>query len=381
MLVEGHTTRLVCALAFLTLVAAACTPLASHSPTVAPTAASSTPSDEALSAELEAYMGQQAANLSFSGAALVARRGHILLQRGYGSADRRRKLPNTERTQFRIASITKQFTAVAILLLHSRGKLDVREHLCDYISDCPAAWAEITLHQLLTHTSGIHNLYADPDYTAWQATPAAPAEVMQHYIDLPLDFAPGTSWSYTNSGYDLLGQVIERASGLTYEGFLRENIFQPLAMRDTGLLGATRQAAGYGNSYELAPAETSHPVVDYAAGGLYSTVGDLYLWDQALFNDQFLSPQLRAMAFTPYEPVPGFSGVHITSYGYGFMLGQLREPYDQHFIAHGGRLDGYSAMNAYFPDEQVAVVLLGNQRDPPVTGIFTQLATMVFEPR
>ena len=373
-------SRLVCTLALLMLVSAACAPPASHAPTVLPTAASSTLSDEALAAELEAYMEQQAANLSFSGAALVARQGRVLLEQAYGLASRRYRRPNTVRTQFRIASISKQFTAVAVLLLHARGKLDVHDRACDYIPDCPPAWAEITLHQLLTHTSGIRGHYDDPTYPAWQATPETPAEVMQRFADWPLEFAPGTSWKYSDSGYLVLGRIIERVSGMPYGQFLQVNIFAPLGMRDTEYLHATYLASGYSNSYELTPAEAADPSVDYAAGGLYSTVGDLYLWDRALFDDAFLSPDLRELAFTPYERVVGFGGMDNTGYGYGFMLGQLRQPYGEPFIAHGGRAEGYSAMNAYFPDEQVAVVLLGNQRNPPVTGIFTQLASMVFEP-
>ena len=325
-------------------------------------------------------MEQQAANLSFSGAALVARQGHVLLQKGYGAASRRFRRPNTERTQFRIASISKQFTAVAVLLLHARGKLDLHDRACDYIPDCPPAWADITLHQLLTHTSGIRGHYDDPTYPALQATPATPAEVMQRFADWPLEFAPGSSWKYSNSGYLVLGRIIERVSGMPYGQFLQANIFAPLGMRDTGYLHPTHTASGYANSYELAPAEAADPSVDYAAGGLYSTVGDLYIWDRALFDDAFLSPDLRAMAFTPYEAMPGANGMDNTGYGYGFMLGQLRQPYGQRYVAHGGRAEGYSAMNAYFPDEQVAVVLLGNQRNPPVTGLFTQLASMVLEP-
>ncbi len=369
--------RLVCALALLALVLVACAAPSSQSP--AATAASAL-SDGALAAELDAYMDQQAANLSFSGAALVSRRGRILLQKGYGQASRLWKRPNSANTQFRIASISKQFTAVAILLLQARGKLDVHDHICDYISDCPPAWAAITLHECLVHTSGIRGHYDDPTYPTWQATPEAPAEVIHRFADWPLEFAPGTSWKYSDSGYLVLGLIIERVSGVPYGRFLQENIFAPLGMRDSGYLHATHLASGYGNSYDVAPAEAADPSVDYAAGGLYSTVGDLYLWDRALFDNHFLSPELRDTAFTPYERVSGFGGMESTGYGYGFMLGQLRQPYGQRFIAHGGRAEGYSAMNAYFPDNEVVIVLLGNQRNPPVTGIFTELAFMVFEP-
>ena len=389
MLVEGYMSRIIAACALLVVLTAACTPRPSlpHTdlPTAdghtgqppaapSPTATSSILSDEALAAELGAYMEQQAANLSFSGAALVARRGNVLLQKGYGAASRRWKRPNTEHTQFRIASISKEFTAVAILLLQAQGKLDVHDHMCVYMPDCPPAWADITLHQLLTHTSGIPNDSDLPEYTSYQATPAAPAELMQRLVDLPLEFPPGETWKYSNSGYLVLGTVIEQASGLPYEQFLEENIFTPLGMTNTGILGATHLASGYANCCDLTPADTSDPTVDYAAGGLYSTVGDLYIWDQALFDDQFLSPDLRKMAFTPYEYMTDFGGL---SYGYGCMVGEM---VGHHVVGHTGRLEGYLALNFYFPDEQVAVILLANQRNPPVTSIFTQLASMVLKP-
>ncbi len=363
-------SRVACTFALLVFISAACS-----GPAPAPSAGS----DEALAAELSSYMDQRAANLSFSGAALVARDDKILLQRGYGLADRQSKRPNTERTRFRIASITKEFTAVAILLLQGRGKLDVRDPACDYISDCPAAWADITLHQLLAHTSGIRGQYEDPTYPAWQETPVTPAEGMERFADWPLDFAPGTSWKYSNSGYLVLGRIIESVSGMPYGQFLRENIFAPLGMRDTGYLEPGELASGYGNSYEMPTAVKADPSVDYASGGLYSTVGDLYLWDRALFDDGFFSPDLREMAFTRYEQVPGFGRVDNTAYGYGFMLGQLRQPYGQSVILHGGRAEGYSTMNAYFPAEHLTIILLGNQRNPPVNGIFVDLACLVFD--
>jgi CubicO group peptidase (beta-lactamase class C family) len=372
---------LVCTFALLMLASRACIPPASSPAAVQPAEPSSTRSDAALASELRAYMSQQAANLSFSGAALVARRGNILLRRAYGSADRRWKRPNTAQTQFRIASISKEFTAVAVLLLQSRGKLDVHDRMCVHIPDCPPAWTDITVHQLLVHTSGIHDLYEQPGYTAWQATPATPSEVMQHFIDLPLDFPPGQSWRYTDSGYQLLGQIVERASGVPYGRFLESNIFTPLGMSNTGILGATHLALGYSNCCDLTPADTSDPTVDFASGDLYSTVSDLYAWDQALFNDQFLSPELREMAFTPYENMTDFGGLRGAttgmSYGYGSMVGDM---YGHRLIGHTGRTDGYSSLNFYFPDDQVAVILLGNQRNPPVTSsIVIQLVSMVFK--
>ncbi len=365
--------RLALTLVFLTLVSAACS---------SPPVSTSTAADAAVAAGLAARMDQQAANLSFSGAALVARGGSILLEKGYGAADRRWKRPNTADTQFRIASISKQFTAVAILLLHSRGKLDVHDRMCLYVPNCPPAWTDITVHQLLAHTSGIHDLYEQPGYAAWQATPAAPEEVMQHFIDLPLDFPPGTSWRYTDSGYELLGQIVERVSGVPYGQFLEENIFRPLGMAHTGILGPTHLALGYNNCCDLTPAATSDPRVDFASGDLYSTVADLYAWDQALFDDRFLSPDLRGMAFTPYEIMTDFGGLRGAStgmsYGYGSMVGEM---YGHRLIGHTGRTDGYSSLDFYFPDDQVAVILLGNQRNPPVTSsLVIELVSVVFKP-
>ncbi len=380
-LVEGHMSKLVWALTLLAILVAACTPPAASAPAGLPAQASATATDQALATELAAYMKQQAANLAFSGAALVARRGKILLLQGYGSADRRWKRPNTAQTQFRIASISKEFTAVAVVLLQGQGKLDVHDHMCNYIPACPVAWTEITLHQLLTHTSGIHDLYEQPGYEAWQATPATPSEVMRHFIDLPLDFPPGTSWRYTDSGYQLLGEVVEQVSGQPYGQFLKDNIFTPLGLEHTGIRGATNPALGYNNCCDLTPADTSDSTVDFASGDLYSTVSDLYIWDRALFNDGFLSPALRTLIFTPYETMTDFGGLRPAtsgmSYGYGTMVGNM---YGHRLIGHTGRLDGYSSLDFYFPDDQVAVILLGNQRNPPVTGsIVIQLVSMVLK--
>jgi CubicO group peptidase (beta-lactamase class C family) len=322
-------------------------------------------------------MEQQAANLSFSGAVLVARRGKVFLQNGYGAADRRWKRPNTEQTRFRIASISKQFTAVAILLLQSRGKLNVHDRVCTYLPDCPPAWEAVTLHQLLTHTSGIPNYTVQPDYASYRATPAASSEVMARFSDLPLEFAPGDRFAYSNSGYLVLGLVIERLSALPYEQFLQQNIFTPLGLKNTGCLDGTGLALGYANSYDRTQADHSDPMAECADGGLYSTVGDLYLWDQALLDDSFLSADLRELAFTAYEFMPESGGL---SYGYGFMVGELPELYGHPLVGHTGRIEGFLTANFYFPDEQVAVILLANQRNPSLISIFTQLASKVLEP-
>jgi CubicO group peptidase (beta-lactamase class C family) len=170
----------------------------------------------------------------FTGAVLVARNGEILLSKGYGPADQDKNLPNTPHTKFRLGSITKQFTAMAVLILQAQGKLNVQDPACLYISECPAAWKDITIHHLLTHTSGITNFTNFPDYQATKATPSSPEQTIARFKDKPLDFSPGERWSYSNSGYIVLGYIIEDVSGLSYEAFLQQNIFEPLQMKDTG---------------------------------------------------------------------------------------------------------------------------------------------------
>lgn len=157
----------------------------------------------------------------FSGTVLVSHQGEVLLSKGYGFADRGRKISNTPQTQFQIASMTKQFTAVAILILQEDGKVNVSDSICSFISDCPPTWQEITIHHLLTHTSGIPNydyreidVYKNPDTPTW-----SPGEFITVLMEWPLDFQPGEKWFYSNSGYIILGYIIEKVSGQPYETF------------------------------------------------------------------------------------------------------------------------------------------------------------------
>ncbi len=185
-------------------------------------------------------MAGQATNLSFTGSVLVARHGQVLLLGGFGAADRAGGLPNTAQTKFRVASITKQFTALAILILQARGELNVQDRACVYLPDCPPAWRAITIHQLLTHTSGIKSYKDLPNYPAFRATPVAPAELTARFRDLPLAFEPGTQYGYSNSGYVLLGTIIGELSGMPCAEFVKTSILDPLGMSATGFLQGTR---------------------------------------------------------------------------------------------------------------------------------------------
>jgi CubicO group peptidase (beta-lactamase class C family) len=174
-------------------------------------------SNQEVTAKVDEYMNALLAVKGFGGAVLVARDGKPVVSRGYGLADGELNVSNTAQTKFRIGSLTKQFTAAAILLLQERGKLNVRDGICKYLTDCPAAWQSITIHQLLTHTSGIANITALPDWEAKKTLPATPAQSIARFRDLPLEFKPGEQFKYSNSNYILLGSIVERASGASKE--------------------------------------------------------------------------------------------------------------------------------------------------------------------
>src|SRR6202162_4055882 len=183
------------------------------------------------------------------GTVLVARGGEVLFSKGHGRADLEWDVPNSPSTKFRLGSVTKQFTAASILLLLERGKLKVTDPVKQHMQDAPAAWDKITIFNLLTHPSGIPNFTSFPDYAAQEPFATTPEKLVARFRDKPLDFQPGEKWSYSNSGYVLLGYLIEKASGETYEKFVQENIFGPLAMKDSGYDSNSaviaRRAAGY----------------------------------------------------------------------------------------------------------------------------------------
>jgi CubicO group peptidase (beta-lactamase class C family) len=225
---------------------------------------------------------------------MVARDDEPLLRQGYGMANREHDVPNTPETKFRIGSVTKQFTAAAALILQEQGKLDVRATIQTYLGDCPEAWGGITVHHLLTHTSGIPDYARLPDRERRIREPTTPDALIALFRDRPLEFKPGERFAYSNSGYALLGRLIERISGKTYAEFLVEQIFTPLGMKDSGYDDARpvlkARAAGYARrqgGLENAPyLDMTNP---FAAGGLYSTVDDLLKWDRALAANQLLS--------------------------------------------------------------------------------------------
>jgi CubicO group peptidase (beta-lactamase class C family) len=221
-----------------------------------------------------------------------------------------------------------------------------------YIPDAPAAWDKVTIFHLLTHTSGIPSFTGFPDYAPTEAIPTTPEKLVARFRDKPLEFQPGEKWNYSNSGYVLLGYLIEKITGESYAKFVKENIFQPLAMNDSGYDSNSaiipRRASGY------APGPTGpqnagfvHMSIPHAAGALYSTTEDLLRWEQGLFGGKLLKPESLAKMTTPFKS------------DYAFGLAVLKEN-GHKLIEHGGGIEGFNTEVSYYPDEKVVVIVLGN---------------------
>ena len=240
----------------------------------------------------------------FMGAVLVARGDKVVFNKAYGSANLEWSIPNTTTTRFRIASVTKQFTAAAILLLEERGKLKLEDPIKKYYPDAPAAWDKIALLNLLQHTSGIANYTDEPDMGSWMAQRTAPADLVKRVRDKQLQFEPGTEMRYSNTGYVLLGIAIEKASGMSYATFLKQNIFDPLGMKDSGYDEnepiVARRAAGYSQG-PTGPINAKYMDMTnpFSAGALYSTVEDLLRWERGLFGKKVLSEASLKKMTTP----------------------------------------------------------------------------------
>lgn len=306
----------------------------------------------------------------FCGTVLVVRDKKVLLRKGYGPANRDWEIPNTPGTRFRIGSITKQFTAAAILLLQERGKLSTRDAIGCYLPDCPAAWKDITIQHLLTHTGGIPDLAIPPEKNA---SPMTVQELIATFKDKPLLYAPGEKGIYCNADYVLLGAIIEKLSGLSYAQFLQENIFTPLEMTNTGY-DSSRQvlkgrAAGYICKEDtIIIANYLDMSIPYAAGALYSTVDDLYRWRQALFGGKLLSAKSLDEMLTPTA--------NSNNYAYGIVVGKQ---FNRNVVFHGGRITGFNSYLTYYPNEKLTIIFLLNQDIglDPLEAINRDLAAIV----
>ncbi len=334
--------------------------------------AGSLATNDQIVAKADEYMAAVLKVDGFSGSILVARDGKPIVSKAYGMSNIELNVPNTPRSIYRLGSVTKQFTSMAIMMLQERGKLSVSDPICKYVAECPDIWKPITLKQLLTHTSGITNYTAFPDFATTTVLPTKTDTIIDRLKKQPLDFAPGEKFSYSNSGYFLLGVVIGKASGKTYADFLQENIFDPLGMKQSGYDDPLRiipdRASGYQKrGGKIINASYTDMSVPYAAGSLYSSTGDLLIWDQALYTEKLIKRVSLDEMFTPPKGDAG--------YAYGWNVGKR---YDRRQISHGGAIYGFATQLARFPDDHVTVIALSNVQGSPVGQIANNLAAIVF---
>lgn len=323
------------------------------------------------SAAFEAYMQAAVRNAAFSGTVLVAQNGAPIFRRSYGLANRAFDVPNRDDTVYQLASITKPFTALLVLMLQEEGKLNIDDRACTYLADCPPAWQAITVRQLLTHTSGIPNYSSLPDWDeTLDSRTYGDGGLAALVRDRPLEFAPGAGFRYSNSGYNLLGTIIERVSGQPFATVLRDRILRPSGMDHT-VFNASRRivphlATGYysiGSTFIEATPQSMTGVSGEA--GLSSTVDDLLAWTRALEANRLLP------AATTAQMVDHASN----NYGLGW---EIRTWHDHRMIGHAGSGPGFSNMVARFPDEGLTVIVLSNSDEASAGGTARALAGIVF---
>jgi CubicO group peptidase (beta-lactamase class C family) len=288
----------------------------------------------------------------------VVREGKIEKAKGYGLADVELNVPATERSVYQWGSITKQFTATAILLLAQENKLSLSDPISRYYPKAPPAWTNVTIGHLLTHTSGIKSYTSLPSFAKNLRKDYKPDELIGLVEDLPLDFSPGEKWDYSNTGYFLLGLVVEKASGESYASFLASRIFRLLGMETARVNDQFELIANRATGYEyrnnvLRRAEFASPTQPFAAGALVGTVLDLAKWDAALYTDKVLPSSFREEMWTPLKLNNGKTA----DYGYGWGLGEIR---GHRFVGHGGGIPGFTTHILRLMQDKLTVIVLLN---------------------
>ncbi|HEX2208297.1 MAG TPA: serine hydrolase [Longimicrobium sp.] len=292
-------------------------------------------------------------------AILVERDGRVLLRKAYGAASVELGVPLRPEHVFRLGSITKQFTAVATLMLVDEGKVSLDDEITRYFPDYPTHGRRITVEHLLTHTSGIQSYTGMPSYVAGMRRDLTPEQLIAVFRDQPMEFAPGERWAYNNSGYALLGGIIEKVSGMSYADFIRTRIFEPLGMRNSWYETANAIIPGRVQGYDRTPeglrvANWLSMTQPYAAGSLISTVDDLLTWDRAVAEGRMLKPETWRRAFTAYQLADGRNA----GYGYGWFVGEAA---GRPTIEHGGDINGFSSNGLWIPSERLHVIVLSNR--------------------
>jgi CubicO group peptidase (beta-lactamase class C family) len=310
------------------------------------------PGDAQTRARMEQVANSYTANNAFMGTVLVTDGDQVLLNEGFGMAVLEWNIPNTPDTKFRLGSLTKQFTAALILLAQQDGKLNINDPVSKYLVDAPKAWEKITLANLLGHTSGIPDFISFKEFDVWAASAHTWEEEVAFFKDKPLDFEPGTKFDYSNSNYIVLGGILEKVSGKKYGDLLRERLFVPLGMNDSGLdddeLILPKRAQGYTPGPNgLTVARSESMTIPFSAGSIYSTTGDLLKWENGLFGGKVLSPGSMKAMTTPGKD----------NYGLGVEVNNVD---GVKVIEHNGGIEGFNTDLIYVPERRICVIVLAN---------------------
>ncbi len=337
--------------------------------------------------EIDKFVENQMRNLHIPGASIsIIRNDKVIKSKGYGFADLQSKSFVTPKTVYEIGSMTKQFTAVAVMMLVEEGKINLDDKIAKYFPDPPESWNKIKIRHLLTHASGIQNHVAVPDYmdifrtSITGKTFPSSDELLKEFYKLPFEFAPEESWAYDNTGYHLLGTIIEKAGGKNYWQFLDERIFKPLKMNSTRNTDTqsiiSQRASGYAwteNGWENRPILS--PFIGFSAGSLLSTVEDLGKWDAALYGEKLLKKSSLEIMWTPARTNAG----QISAFDYGF--GWFIEKYRGHRnIMHSGGTPGFSSVMHRFDSDKLSIIILTNHADIILEQLALEIAGM-YEPK
>ena len=304
--------------------------------------------------------------------ALVAKNGDILFKKAYGIANMELEIPMNVDNVFKIGSITKQFTAVSILMLREQGLLKLSDSINNYIEDYPSHEKDITIHHLLNHTSGIKSYTSMPSFMSEARTDLSPLELIEVFKNETMEFEPGEQWSYNNSAYIILGYIIEKISGLSYAQYIEQNIFEPLEMKNSYYGSHSKiipnRASGYQPDQDgYRNADYLSMTLPYAAGSLMSSVDDLLKWQRAIHNNTLISEETKTLAFTDTKLNDGSS----TYYGYGWSIDEIN---GTPTIEHGGGIFGYTCYAVYVPSEDLYCVVLSNSNGNSPTDITVEIA-------
>ena len=341
-------------------------------------AAAQAPTDDALIARIDDLAAKELAKPGAVGLSVAVARGdRVIHEKGYGKADLELGVPATDANVFRIASVTKQFTAAAIVRLAEQGKLALDDDITKHI-DYPTHDRTITIRHLLTHTSGIKNYTDVPGFFETVSHDLPPERVLDPVRDLPLDFEPGTKWSYSNTNYHLLGMIIEKVTGVPYARHVQEELFTPLNLRRTRYDVATDIISGRARGYGVingAPVNASYlsMTIPYAAGGLLSSAGDLARWQIALRDGKVVSKESYRQMTTPAKLSDGSSA----PYGFGLFMSDV----DGHpNLMHEGGIPGFNAILVYFTNEQLTIAVISNSPAASAGLLAAQIACEAFGP-